>query len=336
VVAAAIYFIAHEIAAAGWPDLLMRIAAVRPSWIAGAAACMVVRFLLLTERWHLALLRSGTTSRRLPGLAMVMAAAFVNHVTPTARLAGGLLRSRYATHRAAARFGDLWGSVLYDQLAHHVVTGAITWLSVGVLLQLLGHTRLAMVAMVALVATFFLLVVRRSWIRVVAQRALKWLAERKEGRGRLGAVVGEGRRALGVAGELVRDLRLWRWSAGLGVASFGLLVAAQWAVLRGQGNEAGVLDITLAVALGTAAGLVLATPGGAGTTEAGMIATYVALGVSGPAAVAGTLVFRALHYLLVLGLGLPALLVLERGSGRRPGRLGREGAGAGDQQRRDQ
>ncbi len=50
-----------------------------------------------------------------------------------------------------------------------------------------------------------------------------------------------------------------------------------------------------------------------------MIAAYAALGVDPVEAVAGTLLFRGLHYLAVLGRGLPSLAFHELAAGpRRP------------------
>jgi uncharacterized membrane protein YbhN (UPF0104 family) len=53
------------------------------------------------------------------------------------------------------------------------------------------------------------------------------------------------------------------------------------------------------------------TPGGLGTTEAAMVASFTAMGMDRVDAAAGTLLYRALHYVSILGLGVPALLALE-------------------------
>jgi uncharacterized membrane protein YbhN (UPF0104 family) len=56
------------------------------------------------------------------------------------------------------------------------------------------------------------------------------------------------------------------------------------------------------------------TPGGLGVVEASMTATYVAMGVSVPAALIGVLCYRLLGHWLPVLVALP--LVLPRGSGR--------------------
>ncbi len=72
------------------------------------------------------------------------------------------------------------------------------------------------------------------------------------------------------------------------------------------------------IGLGGFAGIVTGTPGGVATTEAASIAGYVALGLGRAEAVAGVLLFRGLHYALVLGLGSPCLLYWELGRPIRP------------------
>jgi uncharacterized membrane protein YbhN (UPF0104 family) len=57
--------------------------------------------------------------------------------------------------------------------------------------------------------------------------------------------------------------------------------------------------------------MLMGTPGGLGTTEATMVAAYVALGVDRVSAGAATLLFRGLHYALVIAVGGPALVGFE-------------------------
>jgi uncharacterized membrane protein YbhN (UPF0104 family) len=42
-----------------------------------------------------------------------------------------------------------------------------------------------------------------------------------------------------------------------------------------------------------------------------MVASFTAMGMDRVDAAAGTLLYRALHYVSILGLGVPALLALE-------------------------
>src|SRR5262249_37706093 len=93
---------------------------------------------------------------------------------------------------------------------------------------------------------------------------------------------------------------------------------AQWALFRAIAYPVDLLTVLLGVAAGTAAGAFTGTPGGAGTTEAGMILAYAALEVPKMPASAATLFYRGLHYLVILALGLPAIAVLEARLRRQP------------------
>jgi uncharacterized protein (TIRG00374 family) len=97
----------------------------------------------------------------------------------------------------------------------------------------------------------------------------------------------------------------------LGTALFVLNVAAQWLIFSSLGSDVGLLTVAVTVALGIGAGVLTGTPGGVATTEAAMVALYVALGMERVDAAAGVLLYRGLHYVLVLLLGLPSLAFCE-------------------------
>jgi uncharacterized protein (TIRG00374 family) len=120
------------------------------------------------------------------------------------------------------------------------------------------------------------------------------------------------------AQEVVRTFRRLLSDPGLllrvvpyGAGVFLFYAGAQWAVFHALGRPVGVAPILICLAIGASFGAFTGTPGGAGTTEAAMIACYVTLGVEQEAAVAGTLLFRGLHYAQILLLGAPALLYFE-------------------------
>lgn len=96
--------------------------------------------------------------------------------------------------------------------------------------------------------------------------------------------------------------------AAIGILIFSLNVAAQWLIFDSLGTPVRPMAVGAAIALGLAAGLVTGTPGGVATTEAAMVGLYVSFGIDGVEATAGVLLYRGLHYLLVLTLGLPSLV----------------------------
>ncbi|MDX1644630.1 MAG: lysylphosphatidylglycerol synthase domain-containing protein, partial [Thermoanaerobaculia bacterium] len=115
----------------------------------------------------------------------------------------------------------------------------------------------------------------------------------------------------------LRDLRLLISVGLLALLYVALNWAAAWSASNALARPLEPLTVFLALSLGTTVGALSGTPGGTLTTEAAMIACYVLLGVDRQTALAATLLYRGLHYLLVLTLGLPALVGCELAHCRR-------------------
>jgi uncharacterized protein (TIRG00374 family) len=275
---------------------------------------LVARYLAWDRRFRLA---AQTAIQRSPGAGLgftvLMASAALNLITPSARLIGGFMRARYFARYLSRPFGLIYGVVLYDQVAHHVVMSTCTWLAVIVAAPLFGHAWLGVTAAAALAAVVVVLVVwtRRSHaflenplVRFLARGAAK--AESRTQR-----LYAHGHEAVGVFVRLLGYGRLHGRAAVLGLGFFVFNVLAQWLVFRALGIGVSALVIFAGVALGNAAGMLTGTPGGLGTTEAAMVGSFVAMGMSREDALAGTLLYRGLHYASILGIGLPALAFLE-------------------------
>jgi uncharacterized protein (TIRG00374 family) len=251
---------------------------------------------------------------------VLLASAALNLITPSARLIGGLVRARYLARNLALPFGQVYGVVLYDQVAHHVVMSTCTWIAVIVAAPLFGQAWFGVVAAVALAAVIagLLLWSRRS--RTFEENPLVLFLARRAAKaeGRTQRLYAHGHEAVGVFVRLLGYRRLHGRAILLGTGFFVTNVLAQWCVFRSLGMDVDPLVILAGVALGNAAGMLTGTPGGVGTTEAAMVAAFAAMGMDRVDAAAGTLLYRGLHYLSILGLGLPALLALEMRSGAEP------------------
>jgi uncharacterized protein (TIRG00374 family) len=310
-----------------WEDLAARVEAASRPWLAAALAALAVRFLIWDERWRRAIARVGTLPPRSLSLPSLLAAATVNTVTPTARVLGGVIRARHLSRALGEPMGRAYGSVLYDQLAHQVVIGGVTWLSVIAAAAVTGRTRLAWAlaaALAAALATFALWLRRRKNGDGTLAR---WLADRVAGRGagaegdggetgKLRRLMAHGREAVGVVRRLLGDRRLSAEVVALGVAFFVVNASAQWMVFQALGADVGFTVVLAVVALGAMAGVAVGTPGGVGGAEATMIATFTAFGVGRLDAAAGALLFRAFHFASILALGVPSLVWLEMRHGR--------------------
>ncbi|MEA2563001.1 MAG: glycosyltransferase 2 family protein [Acidobacteriota bacterium] len=303
-----------------WSDLEGRLEHASWWFLTPGLLLMVGRYLLWDLRFRLAARASVNRSPRARlGFMVLMASAALNLITPSARLIGGLMRARYFARDLSLPFGVVYGLVLYDQVAHHAVMSTCTWIAVIVAAPLFGHAWFGVVAAVVLAVVVAVLLVwtRRSgnFTNNPLVRFLARGAERTESR--MQRLYAHGHEAVEVFVRLLGDGRLRGQAAALGLCFFVSNLVSQWCVFRALGVEVPVLVIFAGVALGNAAGMLTGTPGGLGTTEAAMVGSFVAMGMNREDALAGTLLYRGLHYVSILGIGLPALLLLELKPGGR-------------------
>jgi uncharacterized protein (TIRG00374 family) len=309
----ALYLTWRLLAGLDWHELAGRLAEASWLYLTPAILFLLARWAAWDWRFRLAAREAvGLSPGTVLGYFVLKASAALNLITPSARLIGGLMRARYFARAAGRPFGVLYGVVLYDQIAHHVVMISATWIALIASAWAVGRTGLSLAAAAALVAvaTGLFLWGRRGrfetnpLVRLLARRA-----ERAEGR--MQRFYTHGHEAVHIFVRLLARPPLHLRAGLLGVLYVIFNVGAQWLVFLALGRPIDLLVVFAGVSLGVAAGTLTGTPGGLGTTEAAMVASFTALGVDRVEAAAGTLLFRGLHYATVLGLGLPALLVLE-------------------------
>ncbi|MGH9360288.1 MAG: lysylphosphatidylglycerol synthase domain-containing protein, partial [Thermoanaerobaculia bacterium] len=127
IVALAAWLAVRLLAGIHWSDLTARLGSPRWGLLALAVLLLIGRFLVWDVRWYLAMRRVERRPSLALGYFALLASAAVNLVTPSVRLAGGLLRARYTAHGGAAGFGRAYGVVFFDQLAHNAVMTALSW-----------------------------------------------------------------------------------------------------------------------------------------------------------------------------------------------------------------
>jgi uncharacterized protein (TIRG00374 family) len=322
-IAATFYFSWRLVSGLRWAELAARLAAADRGLIAASVFFLVLRFGLWDWRFRIAARRvmdrtSGEpAAARAPGavfgFSVILASAALNLLNPAARVLSGPLRARSFARVCRRSFGMFYGIVLYDQLAHQSVISVMTCLAVLLAVGAQGHGALGGAGLAVLGAAVVGVIL---WSRRRGPFAdnpiVRFLARKAErSQGGLQRVYAEGHEAASTFVRLLGDSGMAARAAALGATLFLANAAAQWLLFRALGQEVGVLAVVAVVALGNAAGMLAGTPGGVGTTEAAMVASYVALGVDRANAGAATLLFRGLHYALVVGVGLPALAWLE-------------------------
>ncbi len=290
----------------------------------GAMALMslllIARLPLWTARWLYGVRSAGLEAPRLAMVGALASSMAVNTITPTARVAGGLVRARFLASDARCGFGVAYGTVLVDQFLHHAALGVLGVLSVAAA----AGGRAPVWSVTALVVLLGLVsggahYLRRhsggdagqSLIDRLLERTRRRLERQAARQPRLGAALAGSGDAIDVTARLLRDRSVLVSGALLGVLLFLVNGAVQWLAFRSLDLPVGFVAALALVGIGGFAGVASGTPGGAGGAEAAMIATLASLGVSTVDATVATLLFRGLHYVWTLGIGLPALAWLE-------------------------
>lgn len=309
----ALYLTWRLLAGLDWRELSRRLGEASWLYLTPAILFLLARWAAWDWRFRLAARAAvGLSPGSVLGYFVLKASAALNLITPSARLIGGLMRARYFARAANRPFGVLYGVVLYDQVAHHAVMTTSTWIALIATAWAIGRTGFSLAAAVALVAAVAGLFVWSRFGRFETNPLVRFLARRAErAEGRMQSFYSHGHEAVHVFVRLLAKPPLHFRAVLLGLLYVVFNVGAQWLVFRAMDRPIDLLIVFAGVSLGAAAGTLTGTPGGLGTTEAAMVASFAALGVDRVDAAAGTLLFRGLHYATVLGLGLPALLFFE-------------------------
>ncbi len=280
-----------------------------PFWLALSAIPILLRFGIWGIKWTNMLARY----RRVPlatATRYIAAGSFVNLTTPTAKIAGGLVRALLLQRQRGWNLPLAYGWALADQVTN--MLGHALLFGVG-LLAFSMHPAAASwkpvfatvgAGTLALLAIGFL--VRHpvwAWVRDPARTETlgRWVPRRFAGADGVPPDLLDR-----VFGPLLRDSsspRAFVPDILLGALAFSTLPVANALVLRALGVNAPLLVITVVVVLGYLAGNLLGAWGGIGVTEAALATLGTHFGVPAEAAAAGALLHRAVFYTVVLTCG---------------------------------
>jgi len=323
VVALVVFFVWRFIRGLGWRQVLLRLGEANSRDVALATGCLVVRFALIYFRWSTVLRILKLPISHFVTATALMTGVLLNHVTPTARVLGGVVRARGLARIYRTSFADIYGTILVEQLGNQLIQTALMWVTAVPLAWRLGWHRAASLIALApllLVLVFVALRFRKSSVFKTPWSSLMARALDRQFQ-RLGPIAVGGRRIAEIFALAIRDTGL---QTRLALCSIGIVVSnalALWLVLDSLGTQIPFLYAFAIVSLGLTAGLLTGTPGGLATTEAAMIALLVALGVPEIDATAGVLLYRGLHYAIVLTLGGASAIVFELIVARSPSRV---------------
>jgi len=289
-----------------------------PFWLAVSAIPIALRFAIWGVKWTNMLARHETVPLGLV-TRFIAAGSFVNLTTPTAKLAGGVVRALLLNKHRGWRMSVAYGWAFADQVTN--LLGHVLLFGIGSLAFSLHPAAgawkpaLASVGVLTLLGLALGVWIRRpvwAWIQrpALADKLGRFVPERFVGKE--GFTPDLLRR---IFGPLFDDGASWKAFVPdvlLGALAFMTLPVANAMVLRSLGVDAPLLVITVVVILGYLAGNLLGPWGGIGVTEAALAALGAQFGVPAEAAAAGALLHRAVFYAVVLSCGGGSLWVERR------------------------
>jgi uncharacterized protein (TIRG00374 family) len=256
-----------------------------------------------------------------PVIMTELAGNAFNKITPGGGATGTALQARMladaGTTTAAAASGLTVESILNSS-----AIAALPFISL-VLLAITGTNVPGSLSGAAWVGVFvFILVLGVMLVFLRTRRPLLWLGHLIEG---AASRLPRGHRIQGLGERLVQERDKVRQNLGSRWARAVSLSTCRWlfeyfallATLVAIGASPDPVLTLLAFTIAALLTLVPLTPGGLGFVEAGLTGTLVAAGISAPAAVLATLVFRLVSFWLPLPIGVAAAYVYRRRYPRR-------------------
>jgi uncharacterized protein (TIRG00374 family) len=261
------------------------------------------RIALNTRSWFpvaAAQLSGNAVGRILPG----------GGATATAFSASMLRAAGVDTGQAAAAFTASTGLQLATKLALPVLALPAIVAGVPISRSLAAAAYLGLGVLVLLLAAGTAAFASDAPLKL-AGRSIEWL---------LNATVRRRRRVTGLPEELLADRDFiratlgqhWQRAVLAAVANTAFDYLALLCALRAVGADPQPSLVLLAYTAAALLSLIPLTPGGLGFVEAGLVGTLTLAGVSGPDALAATLLYRLASYWLPLPAGAIAYLLFRR------------------------
>ncbi len=284
-------------------------------WLAASVLAVVARFAVWTVKWRIMVLREGPFGW-LDSARTLMAAAFVNLTTPSAKLAGGFVRAAMVRRRTGWELARCYGWAFADQFTNTlgnvslngvVCLGAIaSWPSAGGQRVLLGLGVASIVGVTVVVSLR-----GYAWRQAARPGVSRWLARFTPAR--FCVEESQGTRAGWLEPVLAPLLNIGATSKvvpadlALAALSCSFLCVSNACALEAVGLHVPILPAAAATILASFLGTVASTPGGIGATEIALISLYGQLDVPPDAAAAAALLHRSGYYLVTLAAGGAAL-----------------------------
>lgn len=308
--------LAWQVGRLGPRRVLREASGADPGFLLLSVLAAAGRYLVWGAKWTAMLRRQGSI-RYGVALRALLAGAFVNLTTPTAKLAGGFLRAGLVHRRTGWGLAVAYGWALADQITNLLANlGLAGGLLLGAALtsRSAENRRLFLGIGLCALGLVAACVSLRAWASRQTRRPgpVRLLARLTPARFRAEGPAGQSPTWLEpVLAPLLRVGTTWKVAPldlGLAAASTALLCASNALALKAVGVEAPPFQTAAAMVLAGFAGTVTGTMGGVGATELALIGLYTRMGIATDAATAAVLLHRAAYYLITLILGSVALV----------------------------
>jgi len=327
----AVLFLQHLLKEIGISQVLDALLNADPLLLLFTLTAVAARYWLWSRKWRSIARREHLTVHNRAFLPSLLCGSFTDLVAPTAKTAGGFLRTYLVATRSKMPAFKIYGTTLQDQVTnmvgvflvsfvamatiplwHHPVNAAASSLTQANRLVLSG---LGVGGLLGLVA---LLVFRRPLSRFLARRdyqgllaalyrPLKLIPPVRARFGSAGAFAESiSSRSMDIFGPLRRLLASKSGTfkdVSKGAVLWLCFCAGNYFAFQACGagkGEAPLLMVAAILSLGNLVGILSTVPGGIGVTEASLIGLHIFFGVRPELAAAANLLFRLSYYFFIL------------------------------------
>lgn len=302
---AAAAFLARTIAATGWRSLWERLAAADPLLVALSAIAVATRYAAWGKRWQL-LLRPVARAAWWRAQRALLSSVFFYNIIPAGRPAAGLIRARQLGRGIGQPTAPVYGVVLVDQVGYSLLSLVLSAHAVPVALWPAGSRRHPAATVAAAAAASVGALLLLWWRRESIARRI---------RRRIPSAVGTVEAALGSARLVLSRARSYAVILIGGSAAWYGGALSLFFASRAVGADLGMGAAAAAWALGSTAGIVSGSPGGAGVAESAALVPLVAMGIPPDRAISAILIARLFEYAVGILVGGACALAEARPRG---------------------
>jgi len=295
---------------------------------------VAARWWFWSRKWRAIALREQLDVHRRAFLPGLLCGSFTDLVAPTAKTAGGFLRTWLVAARSRLPAVTVYGTTLQDQVTNTLGVFLVSFVAMAAIpfwhspavadasaLTRTNRLTICGLGLAGILLLVALLIFRRSLGRFLSRRDYRGLliavhrplrlippfrARYPDGDSFAEAVAGKSREIFGPLSRLLESKRGTVKDVSLGAFLWLCYCTGNYFAFRACGagpDEAPFLMVAAILSLGNMLGILSTVPGGIGVTEASLIGLHILFGVRPELAAAASLLFRLAYYLFILVTG---------------------------------